>query len=102
MMDAMDDLISRQKAIEAIRKPHGGCYTEDAKNFAEYQLWSVPSENAVAVVCCIDCKHSVPYWENTMKGYPLKCTEGARWGDVDYGWFCEHGEREEDDGSDCA
>lgn len=39
----MDDLISRQAAIEAVEQLHGGCITEDVKNFVRYQLWGVPS-----------------------------------------------------------
>lgn len=46
----MSDLIRRQDAIDAIKKPHGGCYTEEAKGFAVYQVLSVPAIDAVEVV----------------------------------------------------
>lgn len=37
------DLIERQAAIEAVEVLHGGCITNDVKNFVRYQLLSVPS-----------------------------------------------------------
>ena len=45
-----NDLISRAAAIDAIKQPHGGCYTEDAKNFAIYQVLGVPAVDAAQVV----------------------------------------------------
>ena len=37
------DLIDRQDAIDAIEKLHGGCITDDVKNFVRYELIGVPS-----------------------------------------------------------
>lgn len=39
----MRDLIERQAAINAVEVLHGGCITNDVKNFVRYQLLSVPS-----------------------------------------------------------
>lgn len=75
----MNDLISRQAAIDALKHCAG------VGNRALDKLRALPSADAVEVVRCNDCKH--------FHGDGLEC----RWGMYAYeDDFCSNGERRED------
>jgi len=87
----MDDLISRQKALEHLRKRliqtannnvgfvcDAGATFEDASERVKTWLDEVPSIDAVQVVRCKDCKY---YKENTMvcSRYGLEDDDYCSW-----------------------
>lgn len=98
----MSDLIDRQAAIDAVKQPHGGCYTEAAKGWAVYQILSVPSADAVEVVRCKDCihrptgtgaNHDLEFPDSKC---PCQCEDyWYSWMPND-DWFCANGERRTD------
>lgn len=50
----------------------------------------------VHVVRCRDCKYSDTFADTTTATTPLKCLN-IRYGGVFPDWYCEHGERRDDD-----
>lgn len=90
----MSRYIDADAAIEAIKRPHGGCYTEAAKSFAVYQVLSVPTADVVEVVRCKDCKHSI---EDKLFG-GLWCQHPTeKHCERDAYFYCGSGERRTDD-----
>lgn len=85
----MADLIDRQAAIDAINRPYGGCYTEQAKGFAVYQILSVPSAQLTEIIHCKDCKHSEHWYRDKARCF-LWHEEGI---DVFENGFCNYGEK---------
>ena len=88
----MTDYISREAAI---RVASGYCHPA---NIAK-ELSKLPAADVREVVLCGDCKHSDTFVPDcTEATFPLKCLS-IRYGGVYPNWFCEHGEkREEQDG----
>ena len=94
----MDDLISRQaaidEAIEAVDEWDGGCNKERERHITE-ALNSVPSADAVEVVRCRDCEYGAQNTNGDWYCRDIGCTIG----DDDGSGFCSDGERRTD-GSD--
>ena len=57
------------------------------------------SLDMVRVVRCRDCKYSDVIYDTTSDTMPLKCLN-IRYGGVQPEWYCEHGERRDDDAVD--
>ena len=53
----------------------------------------------VHVVRCRDCKYSDVIYDTTSDTMPLKCLN-IRYGGVMPDWYCEHGERRDEDAAD--
>lgn len=75
----MDNLISRQMAVDELTTPHGIMYPIRT-------IESLPSVDAVPVVRCRDCKHhhfdkdGIPYCDGIDYGYGWKDDEFcSRW-----------------------
>ena len=49
------------------------------------------------LVMCRNCKYSDVIYDTTLDTMPLKCLN-IRYGGVMPDWYCEHGERRDDDG----
>lgn len=95
----MDDLISRQDAIDAVENCEPG---EEL-----FEIKSLPSIDAVPVVRCKDCKHrpkrleegegegfNLEFPDDTFK-CPCRCDDGWYNWMPDDNWFCGDGERKE-------
>lgn len=71
--------------------------TEDDMCMVEDFIHSQPdAEDVVKVVRCKDCKYCDSFPNDSDATMPLKCL-GIRYGGVNPDWFCEHGERREED-----
>lgn len=77
----MDDLISRQAAIEAIERMKP--YHQDADDIAE-MIANLPSAEVEPVVRCKDCKHYNAGFECLIEGYGIERNND---------WFCGDAER---------
>ena len=87
----MNDLISRQDAIDAIARDIPFItFTEEPKRTAQRIIGTVSSADAVEVVRCKECRHSRIEGDDTLFmwcGYWNKPTDGNR--------YCSDGERRE-------
>lgn len=86
----MDDLISREAAIDAV-------YYKPSHKMAIEVLKQVPAVDAVPVVRCGDCKHRDP--EDKKCDYGGMAVQGLFFPRPD-NWFCADGERRDDNGED--
>jgi hypothetical protein len=97
----MNDLISRQAAIEHLKKrlyetalnndTEHPYYEEMADNRVSVWLGEVPTVDAVPVVRCKDCR-----WKEQEEPGMVYCPATVG-GWVDEDWFCKGGERNEDE-----
>lgn len=94
----MNDLISRQAAINALSRG-SGCGNSCARGIKR-----IPSVDAVPVVRCKDCKHRPTMPENSRGVFDLEfpddechCQCGDPWynREPEDDWFCANGERSE-------
>ena len=94
----MDDLISRATVIAEVEQwaEHGYevLHWTGIKAMLEVQ----PAVDAVPVVRCRNCKYSDVIYDTTLDTMPLKCLD-IRYGGVMPDWYCEHGERRDDNGN---
>lgn len=98
----MNDLISRQAAIEHLKKrlyetalnnyTEHPDYEEMADNRVSVWLEEVPTVDAVPVVRCKDCKHSELWYSDRRRCF-LWCETGNSVFDDGY---CSYGERSEE------
>ena len=89
-----DDLISRAAAIGCLgNSPEQMCMPWSE---VERMLRELPAVDAAPVVRCRDCKYSDTFYSTTTDTMPLKCLN-IRYGGVMPDWYCEHGERREDE-----
>ena len=100
----MDDLISRQVAIDALMKPCKKCSFEhpDGCMACQYAdiievIKDLPSAQP-EIIYCKDCKH-YQFADNRAFGMPVKMCEWFGFEDVDDDDFCSRAERLSD-GSD--
>lgn len=90
MVKKMDDLISRQEAIDALNRlcPYPGEWAVNGLGLCKDAIANLPSIDAVQVVRCKDCK--------------IRYTDRCGMFDVEAEWewaedngFCQYGERKE-------
>ena len=89
----MDDLISREAAIEAIKGMRMDASTPQMiwDSDAQYEIAHIPAVDAVPVVRCRDCKE----WEPCNEGECGTCyLIGGLWEPHEY---CSEGERRDED-----
>lgn len=86
----MDDLISREAAIEAAidgADDWDGGYNPSREEYIRSRMDRVPAVDTVPVVRCRDCEHA-------HRGGCMLTLEGGWNGDD---WYCADGERREND-----
>lgn len=90
----MDDLISRQEAIDALNRlcPYPGEWSVNGLGLCKDAIANLPSIDAVQVIRCKDCK----YWNPHIK----ECEGIVNWFGLANEWsengFCFKGERKEE------
>lgn len=102
----MDELISRQKALEHLRKRliqtannnvgfvcDAGLTFEDASERVKTWLDEVPSIDAVPVIRCKDCKYARMTYDGDCKYCDVWFPDEAEYLDGDY--YCASAERKE-------
>ena len=109
----MDDMISRAAVLDAIEALQHSPWYGDEKDTAYHHRYltrkeaveivrdlavkSAPAVDAVRVIRCKNCKYSDTFADTTTATTPLKCLN-IRYGGVYPDWYCEHGERRDEDG----
>ena len=89
----MDDLISRQAAIDALDKEYryGADIDRCGLSTALDEIEDIPAADVAPVVRCRDCKH----WDNG--NHSFECPwDYRRHGSSDEDDFCSYGERREE------
>ena len=88
----MNDLISRQAAIDAMSESLKRVFPEH-RQIAEKCLNALPSAQP-EIIRCKDCKH-YQFADNRAFGFPVKRCEWTGFEDVDDDDFCSRGERKD-------
>lgn len=92
----MDELITRQGAIEAIARDIPFItFTEDPKRTAQRIIGTVPSADAVEVVRCKNCKFSDVYQSDSRGATAMYCRAFTFHRMVAEDDYCSYGERRE-------
>ena len=94
----MDDLISRQAAIDALREAESHVFGSFYKGLVKAHkiIADIPSAAQQELIRCKDCKYYSPMDRETKTGI-CNLTMHQNFGD---NWFCAGAERRTDDGSD--
>ena len=89
--DHENDLISRQDAIDAVRKAYEN---DEMFDGYEYRLWELPSAQP-EIIRCRECKYAeVADKEDTQDGYICQFHRGSIWFS---GSYCSWAERRTDE-----